>query len=391
MMKNISLKLGVITLCACGAFTIIKANRFEQQLFNHVQRALYPDRVVAQTSEEQIARQVYQKASPAVVTVQTARGHGSGFVVSQDGLIITNAHVIKPSPTNQQELKTYNPNDFPSVVTVVFPDGKKASADVLGFGKNGLDLAVLKIYNQKNLPTLTLAAGNALVGDRVFALGTPLDRDFKDTFTQGNITRIDSKTGEIQHDAVIQGGNSGGPLLNSKSQVIGVNTSGFVGSGKLNSGMNFAIPVSQVQSFIAAARNKDISSVSTLVQPSTKPTVAAISLNGQVINSSLAQGDRIGENGSYINLYQFSGRAGQKVMIEMTSQKINSVLSLYQLTESSKGREITKIAENNDRAAGDFNAQIETTLKADGVYLIVASSQEGGETGNYSLRATATP
>jgi serine protease Do len=386
MMNNRLLKFAGLTLCICGAFTI----NFKQQLLNNGQQASQSDRVLAQTSDEQIARLVYQKASPAVVTVQTPTSFGSGFVVSQDGLIITNAHVIKPPPQNQQEQETYNPNDFPSVVTVVFPDGKKVSADVLGFGKNGLDLAVLKIYNQKNLPTLALGAGDASVGERVFALGTPLNPDFKGTFTQGYITRIDSKTGEIQHDTVIQGGNSGGPLLNSKSQVIGVNTSGF-GIHKLNSGMNFAIPVAQVQSFIAAARNKDISSVSTVVQPSTKPTVATISLNGQVINGSLAQGDRIGENGSYINLYQFPGRAGQKVIIEMTSQKINSVLSLYQVTESSKGEEIKKIAENDDRGPGDFNAQIDTTLKADGVYLIVASSQERGETGNYSLRATAKP
>ena len=376
----------------CTIFTVLGVNSFEKQLSFREQKALYSNLVLAQTSQEQIARQVYQKSSPAVVTVQTGQGHGSGFIISKDGLIITNAHVIKPPPRNEEEVEKYNPKEFPSVVTVVFSDGKKVAADVLGFGKNGLDLAMLQIHNQKNLRTLDLAAaGSAKVGDRIFTLGTPLDADFKDTFTQGNITRIDSRTGEIQHDAVIQGGNSGGPLLNSKGQVIGVNTAGIVGPGKLNSGMNFAIPVAQVQSFITAARKKDISSVSTLFEKSTKSAVANISLNGQLINNSLAEGDRIRENGSFVNLYQFQGRAGQRVVIEMTSQKINSLLSLYQVSESSEGNSFNKIAENDDRGAGDFNAQIDMTLPEDGVYIIVATSQQRGETGNYSLQVTAKP
>lgn len=377
----------------CTIFTVLGVNSFEKQLSFRGQKALYSNLVLAQTSQEQIARQVYQKSSPAVVTVQTGQGHGSGFIISKDGLIITNAHVIKPLPRNEEEVEKYNPKDFPSVVTVVFSDGKKVAADVLGFGKNGLDLAMLKIHNQKNLRTLDLAAaGSAKVGDRIFTLGTPLDADFKDTFTQGNITRIDSRTGEIQHDAVIQGGNSGGPLLNSKGQVIGVNTAGIVGPGKLNSGMNFAIPVAQVQSFITAARKKDISSVSTLFEKSTKSAVANISLNGQIINNSLAEGDRIRENGSFVNLYQFQGRAGQQVVIEMTSQKINSLLSLFQVSESSEGQIFySKITENDDRGAGDFNAQIDMTLPEDGVYIIVATSQQRGETGNYSLQVTAKP
>jgi serine protease Do len=382
------LKYSSFTLCAM--LSMIGANSLQQHLPMNGQKALYSGHAIAQTSSEQIASQVYQKASPAVVTIQTGKSIGSGFVTGQDGLIITNAHVIKPPPETQQELENYNPSDFTSVVTVVFPDGRKVAADVLGFGKNGLDLAVLKIHNQKNLRTLALAApGSVKVGDRVFALGTPLDPKFKDTFTQGYITRIDSGNGEIQHDATIQGGNSGGPLLNSKGQVIGVNTSGYGVSG-LNSGMNFAIPVAQVQSFITAARKKDISAVSTIIEPAKKPTVATISLNGQVINGSLNRGDRI-RNGSFINLYQFQGRAGQQIVIEMTSQKINSILSLYQLVESSEGTGLKEIAENDDRGPGDFNAQIQTRLAEDGVYLIIASSQEGGETGNYSLRATATP
>lgn len=377
------------TLTLCTLFTVIVATSIEQLLPNNRREPRHSNSVLAQTAEDGVANAVYQKTSPAVVTVQTDKGHGSGFVVSQDGFIITNAHVIKPPPQNQKELENYNNHYFPEVVTVVFADGRKVPADVRGFGKSGLDLAVLKIQRESKLRTLPLATtGSAKIGDRIFTLGTPLDANFKDTFTQGHITRIDKTDGKIQHDAVIMGGNSGGPLLNIQGQVIGVNTSGI---GKLNTGMNFAIPVSQVQSFVTAARKGDVSNVSTIFERTKAPTVATISLNGQVVNGSLAESDRIRENGSFVKLYQFEGRTGQQVVIDMTSQKINSFLTLYQLSESSEGKELKKIAENDDRSPGDFNAQIATTLPENAVYLIAASSQARGETGNYSLRATAKP
>lgn len=107
-----------------------------------------------------------------------------------------------------------------------------------------------------------------------------------------------------------------------------------------------------------------------------------------MVNGSLAEGDynRIGK---FADFYQFPGRAEQQVVIEMTSQKINSVLTLYQVIESDEGQEFKQIAENDDRGAGDFNARILSSLPADGVYLIEAISLERGETGDYSLRATA--
>ena len=184
-------------LTLCVLFNLLSMTSVEELLSHKSPKLGYSNRAVAQTASEQIGRNVYQKASPAVVTVKDGRGHGSGFVVSQDGLIITNAHVVEGSP---------------SVVTVEFPDGKKLPADVMGFAKGGLDLAVLKIHNQKNLRTLGLATeGSSEVGDRVFALGSPLDPEFKDTFTQGNITRINKEV--IQHNAPVYGGNSGDHYL----------------------------------------------------------------------------------------------------------------------------------------------------------------------------------
>ncbi|NJM22610.1 MAG: hypothetical protein HC907_29835 [Richelia sp. SM1_7_0] len=155
--------------------------------------------------------------------------------------------------------------------------------------------------------------------------------------------------------------------------------------------MNFSIPVSQVQSFILAARKNDVSPVSTLFTRTQEPSVRTITLNGQVINGSLSNGDRILKDGSFADVYQFQGKKGQQVVIEMTSQKINPVLSLYQVVESTEGEQFTPIAENDDRGPGDFNAQITATLPADGVFLLIANSLDRGEIGDYSLRANAQP
>ncbi len=365
MIDKLFMQIGGLTICTVITFTGINA---VETLSDNRYELGYSDTAVAQTAEEQIARSVYKKASPAVVTVKDGKVHGSGFVVSQDGLIVTNAHVVEGSP---------------SVVTVVFASGKQLPADVIGFAKSGLDLAVLKIHRQKNLSALALATvGSTEVGDRVFALGTPLDSDNRDTFTQGNINRIDRKDGRIQHDAVIQAGNSGGPLLNTKGQVIGVNTSGI---GRTNSGTNFAIPASKLRSFVAAVKKGDLSPVSTLKKPSREPKIATISLNGKDINGKLSK-----EN-SFANLYIFQGKAGQKLIVEMTSKTINPFLSLYQLVETSGGDRPLLIAENDDKGAGDFNSLITTTLPADGVYVIRAKSATNRQSGDYSLRATANP
>jgi len=358
-----------------------------EQLLSQTQHRQHSDRAIAQTSEEREANRVCEKGAKAVVTVQDGNGHGSGFLVSQDGLIITNAHVVE---------------DSPSVVTVVFQDGKQAPADVIGFAQGGVDLAALKIQNRNQLPHLSLARpGAAKVGYHVFAIGTPLDPENRDTCTQGYISRI-REDGKIQHTANTNPGNSGGPLLNAQGEVIGVNSlvalapvlddaGNLVAHTPSGTGINLSIPVENVKSFITDVRNQRVASKSTLPHPK-QAVVTTILLNGRVINGSLAKGDRMRENGSFMNLYQFQGRAGQKVVIDMTSQKIDSfLLLLYQISESSEGQEVTKIAESDDRGPNDVNAQIATTLPKDGVYLIVASSQDPGETGNYSLRAEAEP
>ena len=335
--------------------------------------------VLALTSDEE-ANQVCTQGSAAVITVKDGSGHGSGFLVSQDGLIVTNAHVVEGSP---------------SVVTVVFPDGKQVPADVIGFARGGVDLAALKIQNRTNLPYLNLAAsGTAKVGYRVFAIGTPLGDVYRDTCTQGNISRI-HPDGEIQHTATLNKGNSGGPLLNTKGEVIGVNTwvgkaPVFDGDGNWTgsttssgTGINLSQPVGKVESFLADIQQQRVSPVSTLTEPE-KTSIKTISLDGRVVNGTLK-----GEP----DVYRFSGKAGQKVLIQMNSQNINPLLVLYRFIKSDDGGrgKLEKIADNNDKGPNDFNSEIATTLPADGDYAIVATSADRGESGNYTLRAVVRP
>lgn len=171
------------------------------------------------------------------------RNIGSGFIISKEGLIITNKHVVSDTSAEYQVL-TYDNKKF----------------DVLKIYRDPLnDLAILKI-NANNLKPLKLGdSSNLKLGQLVIAIGTPLG-EFTNTVTQGIISGlgrgitagspfegyVEKLDNVIQTDAAINPGNSGGPLLNSKGEVIGVNTA--IASEGQNIG--FAIPVNVVKQLI---------------------------------------------------------------------------------------------------------------------------------------------
>jgi serine protease Do len=178
--------------------------------------------------------QITQAVGPSVVSVQTRslglgaflqavpqEGAGSGFILSSDGLIVTNNHVV----------------DGASTITVTLADGRKLDARVLGRDANS-DLAVLKV-DATGLPAVKLGRSDALVvGDGVVAIGNALALDGGPTVTQGIISAVDrtisagDRGGQgtetlrhlLQTDAAINPGNSGGPLLNAAGEVVGINT-----------------------------------------------------------------------------------------------------------------------------------------------------------------------
>ena len=171
---------------------------------------------------------------------------GSGFVYDQDGHIITNYHVISD----------------PNSVEVTFVDGDSYNAKVVGKDPYS-DIAVLEITDdgfQKQIPPLKAANSSALqVGEQVIAIGNPFG--LSGTLTSGVISQMGrvlpnditgySISNIIQTDAAINPGNSGGPLLNSKGEMVGMNTAIFSNTG-VYSGVGFAIPSSMVQKVVSS-------------------------------------------------------------------------------------------------------------------------------------------
>ncbi|MGK7928617.1 MAG: S1C family serine protease, partial [Spirulina sp.] len=192
----------------------------------------------AQIFNEDTSIRVYEQASPAVVSLEGGDATGSGSIVRSDGLILTNAHVVEGL----------------SVVNVILADGREFQGEVIGFAEDGLDLAVVQIRGAIDLPTLTFAPpGSVRVGQQAFAIGSPFG--FQGTYTTGIVSRIDREKSLIQTDAAINPGNSGGPLLNSRGELIGVNTAIYSRGNAGNIGIGFAIPVEQVQPFLTAVRD----------------------------------------------------------------------------------------------------------------------------------------
>lgn len=167
-------------------------------------------------------------------------GMGSGFIISSDGYVVTNNHVVE----NARQ------------VVVRLPDRQEFDAEVVGLDPRS-DLAVLKIEGE-GLPTLSLAEGRDVkVGQWVLAIGSPFSLDF--SVTAGIVSALGrslpTETGDnyvpfIQTDVAINPGNSGGPLFNLEGDVIGVNSQIFTRSGG-SIGLSFAIPASVVRNVVA--------------------------------------------------------------------------------------------------------------------------------------------
>jgi serine protease Do len=201
---------------------------------------------------------VASKLGPSVVSVSarivgrtvfgrtvTQDAGGSGVILTADGYIVTNNHVVQNA----------------SLVSVKLSDGRSADARIVGQDATA-DLAVIKV-NLQNLTAAELGDSDTLrVGETVIAIGSPLSAEFMGSVTQGVISglkrtiQIGDRTLQlIQTDAVINPGNSGGPLANAEGKVIGINTLKI----DLQSveGMGFAVPVNVVRPVVAGMIRKD--------------------------------------------------------------------------------------------------------------------------------------
>ncbi|MBN1784357.1 MAG: trypsin-like peptidase domain-containing protein [Candidatus Bathyarchaeota archaeon] len=181
---------------------------------------------------------IYNQLKDSVVLIQTNLGLGSGFVYDMEGHIITNHHVIEGAET----------------IEVTFLDGNITSATVVGMDIYS-DLAVIKVDSKvtKLHPVVIGGSSDLVVGEPVAAMGNPFG--LSDTLTVGIVSALEREMEAagnyviidvIQIDAAINPGNSGGPLVNSKGQVVGVNTAIQSETGTFT-GIGFAIPSDTVK------------------------------------------------------------------------------------------------------------------------------------------------
>ena len=218
--------LALVTGVGIGAGAMVTAHLLPRDIVPMAVAQGAPAAVV--DAEEQTVIRVARQASPAVVSVSRAGGSGSGVLIRRDGVILTNAHVVGGVRT----------------VLVGLADGRRLQGRVMGRDPT-LDIAVVDI-DITDAPVAPLGDSDRLeVGQRAIAIGNPLGLDR--TVTTGVVSAINRSPrgipvgGLIQTDAAISPGNSGGPLLDSHGQVIGINTVILQGSGV--SGLGFAVPI----------------------------------------------------------------------------------------------------------------------------------------------------
>ena len=199
------------------------------------------------------AGKIYAQASPAVVSIRTPSGSGTGFLVNSDGTLVTNAHVVGGS----------------SRVVVKFgPNGRSLDGEVVGSDPSS-DLAVVHIEpasTPRNAKPLQFADSRQVrVGDTAIAIGNPfgLDRTATEGIVSGLGREIKAPNGfsidsVIQTDAPINPGNSGGPLLDETGRVMGVNSQiATAGGSQGNVGIGFAVPSNTVREVIPRLKSGD--------------------------------------------------------------------------------------------------------------------------------------
>lgn len=217
--------------------------------------------------------QVAKAALPTVVQVSVdsyqGKSVGSGVILSSDGLILTNNHVISDA------------TDGNGQITITFNDGKTAQASIVGADTDS-DLAVIKAQGVSGLATASLGDSDKVqVGDTVVAIGSP--DGLQSTVTSGIVSALNRQVTvssqsasrfsgggsqvtykAIQTDASLNPGNSGGPLLNASGQVIGINSAIYSPTSSYNSqggsvGLGFSIPINQVKTMLGKLEAGEVS------------------------------------------------------------------------------------------------------------------------------------
>ena len=275
-------------------------------------------------------------------TTSSAKASGSGIIISEDGYILTNNHVVDSSSKS-----TYYDISEATSIKVTLSNSEKTSYDATIVGKDSqTDLAVLKI-DAKGLTAAEFADSDAVkVGEFAMAVGNPLD--LGTTITCGVISAVKREVKDddgnkficIQTDAAINSGNSGGALVNSKGQVIGINTMKVSSTGV--EGIGFAIPINSTLDVI-----EQLKAYSKVKRPS-------IGISGKDIDEKLAKKYNLVEGIYVYSIDEFSPaeKAGLKigdVITEVEGQKVKTLDEINTIKNQHKIGDTLKLKVYRDK------------------------------------------
>lgn len=283
---------------------------------------------------------------------QTATATGSGIIISEDGYILTNNHIVSTSSasSNSSSNNYYSVSEAEKVTVTLFNDDKTYDAKIVGTDEQ-TDLAVIKI-EKTGLPKAEFAdSDNIKVGEFAMAVGNPLG--MQSSITCGVVSAVNRKITDsdgkeftlIQTDAAINAGNSGGALVNSQGQVIGINTLKLQGTGI--EGMGFAIPI-----------NSTTDITSQLIQYS-KVKRPYIGITGMDLSENTAKANNL-VKGIYVKAiddFSAAEKAGVKigdVIIEADGTKISTMDELNSIKNKHSIGDEMKIKVNRDGQEKDL-------------------------------------
>ncbi len=211
-----------------------------------------PARYAYNSSAQPDANRIYQQVNPAVVTVYAGRELGSGSIVSSNGLVITNNHVVRGT----------------SQVSARLADGRRLAGQVIATDLRN-DLALIQLQTSEPLPTVSIASGQGIQpGQPVIAIGSPYGQP--GVMTQGTFSSTRGN-GDLQSRVMLEPGNSGGPLLNTLGQMVGINKAILESSRGGNTGISIATNSAIARSFIERVRPGSLAGSFAIAQAQPEP------------------------------------------------------------------------------------------------------------------------
>ncbi|WP_055665592.1 S1C family serine protease [Desnuesiella massiliensis] len=295
----------------------------------------YGPTTIASEKDALTVSEIVKKVGPAVVGVSTKskvssgffnqqvqEGIGSGFIINEEGYILTNFHVI----SGAQEVK------------VILSDGKEVAAKVINYDQDN-DVAVVKITDNIKVPGVAELGDSesVQVGEGVVAIGNPLGKEFLGTVTNGIVSALNrdidiqnKKLNLIQTNAAINPGNSGGPLVNSRGQVIGINTAKIGAEGV--EGIGFSIPINQIK-----GRLESLS----------KP-ILKVGISAREITEEMAKTNKVPVGVYILEVQEFSPaeKAGIRpgdIVTKFDGEKVKTVGEINQIKGKHKSGDTVKV------------------------------------------------